>query len=836
MLRHFFIATLRSLSATRLQSAIAILGLAVGLWVAIMDGLLVFNQYTYDSFIPDADQLYQVLISNQNWVTGARYGTDTPHELAALLKEKFPQVRDATRYDGNHIRLRHGEVDDKEVIYWADPNFFRLMPMPVLYGDPNAALARPDGIVLPLSVARKYFRRDDAVGQTIEIDRKHAMTVLAVIADLPSNASNFESAIFASGRASFSSITQADARPPMGTNGQFSFDVSTVLRLSPGTDAAQVQSSVTTLVQAHLRQVHVQVGVKLVRRDRLHISPDLMPRVPASIKILSAMSLLVLVLACLNFVNLSTARVGRRAVEVGIRKACGASRTMLAVQFLGEGVVQALFALCVAMMLVELSLPWVNSFTQGGAVFDYWRNPVLLLTLIGGAVVVGALSGIYPALVLSSLRPVTVLKGLQAGSVKAGLIRQALVGLQFVILIVEMSASAIFLMQNHYALHEALRIDSNQMLFVRDQKCDSPFEAVVRALPGVLGEACSSVAVLPELAQASGVRRHAGGGTFALNEVSIGYGLFELYGLKPAAGRFFSRAHPGDAIPADPPPAMMANYVINQTAAKRLGYASPEAAVGKALIFDQPPLGPESARPKPPPTDFVSGFHMTGPRQPRRSVLDGVIVGVVPDFSLYPSDSRILPIAYSVGWPLLDPVPKSTLVHVKLIGRDIPETLDAIDAMWRKTGGQEPAERSFLDAYTQEFVLNTKRQGQIFGFFAGMAALLACLGLFALSIATAERRTKEIGIRKAMGASSGDIVRLLLWQFLKPVLWAALVAVPLAWALMQRWLSDYPYHVVPGPWPYLVIAAFAVVMGLVTVVTHAILTARAVPATALRYE
>ena len=217
-------------------------------------------------------------------------------------------------------------------------------------------------------------------------------------------------------------------------------------------------------------------------------------------------------------------------------------------------------------------------------------------------------------------------------------------------------------------------------------------------------------------------------------------------------------------------------------------------------------------------------------------VLDGIVIGVVPDFSLFPSDARGAAYAYSVGWTVLKPEPAAAMVHVRLSGRDIPETLDAIDGLWRKTDAERPIDRTFLDSYIEDLVISMLRQGQALAVFAGIAVLLACLGLFALSIAAAERRTKEIGIRKAMGASSTDIVLLLLWQFLKPVLWAVVIAVPLAWVLMQRWLSGYAYHVTPGPWPYLGAAALAVSIGVATVITHAILTARAVPATALRYE
>jgi putative ABC transport system permease protein len=286
------------------------------------------------------------------------------------------------------------------------------------------------------------------------------------------------------------------------------------------------------------------------------------------------------------------------------------------------------------------------------------------------------------------------------------------------------------------------------------------------------------------------------------------------------AGRFFSSSH-GDAVPTDS--AAVAHYVINESAVRALGFASPQAAIGQTIR-------------RPPP--HANGLNIstgTMPGSGRPDLRNGMVIGVVRDFSLFPIDKAVRPTAYSVGWTTGD-APASEVLHVKLRGQDIPETLDAIDKLWAKAGDGTPIQRTFLDAFIQDMVVAVQRQGQAFGVLAGVAVLLACLGLFGLSIATAQRRTKEIGVRKAMGASSRDIVLLLLWQFLKPVLWAALIALPLAWWLMQRWLAGYAYHIALGPLPFLGAAALAGGIALVTVITHAVLTARTVPATALRYE
>jgi putative ABC transport system permease protein len=839
MLRHFLITALRSLAATRLQSAIAILGLAVGLWAAIVAGLLIVNQTSFDSFIPGSHSLYVVAMKNSFPGLVAPYGNASPHDLGSLLRQNFTEVRDVTRFGWNRTLMRRGDIRAKENVFWADPNFFALFALPVLHGDRDLALARPDGIVLPLSIARKYFGRDDVVGQTITLGQKqpHVMTVTAVIADLPQNASTLETivpeqaaqgepGIIASGKAPFSAIAEAEKHPNMGDEtGRFNFDLNTVLKLAPGTDIAALEGHISRLMNTRLRlgPKNEPVKARLFRLDQVHIAKELSPGTATRLGIFAVVALLVLVLACVNFVNLSVARAARRAVEVGIRKAAGASRTMLAAQFLGEAAVQALIALLVAVALVEWTVSPVNAFLQTGAVFDYWRDPALMGLLVLGTLLVGVLAGAYPAFVLSSFRPQLVLKGGLDATRGTGLLRQILVGLQFAILIVMVAASWVVLDQYGYATRDALRVVTDQMLLMRDDKCDSPFEAGVRALPGVQGAACSTTAVLPEFFSAQTVKRQDGG-DFTLNLASIGYGFLDLYGLKPVTGRFFARDH-SDAIPDDAAATYTAHYVINETAVRKFGFASAQAAIGKPIWFGTP-----SAKRGTPPKS-VGGNYFDS----KEAVLNGVVIGVVRDFSLYPNERPVLPMAYSVGWPTAN-APPTQLFHVKLRGHDIPETLAAIDRLWARTQNGALMERTFVNTYVQNLVIAVLRQGQAFGILAGIAVLLACLGLFALSIATAERRTKEIGIRKAMGASSRDIVLLLLWQFLKPVLWAGLIAMPLAWWLMQRWLSGYAYHIALGPWPFLAAAAMAVVIALATVITHAILMARAVPATALRYE
>ncbi len=632
MFRHYLTTALRNMAANRLQSAIAIFGLSIGLAAAILAGIVIHNQANYDSFIPGSDRIYLIALKNTFPGMRADYGESTPHDLAAHLRQLFSQVEAVTRSSGSHTRsfFRRGTIQAREDFYWVDGNFFQLFPLPVLYGIRDTALQRPDGIVIPLSIARKYFGRDNVVGQTITMGHSdpHVLTVTAVIADLPANASNFASGILASGRAAFSSWSKNDKQPGMG-GARIFFDNEIFMRLAPHTAVQSLERDIAATMNRLMRLPRPGVPaleVHLLRLDQMHTSPGLSPGVAMRLAMMGTAALLILFLACVNFVNLTTARAARRAVEVGIRKTAGAGRLALAAQFLGEAALQVVFALCAAVMLVELSLPSVNIFLTSGAEFAYWRNPGLALGLVGGALVVGILAGAWPAFILSGLRPAAVLKG--AVNTAAGLIRQLLVAVQFIILILLIIAAVIVLQQYRYASRDALRVTTDQMLFIRYNNCDGgAFELGVLSLPGVRGTACSSVAVLPEFFEVDDMQR-SGGGRARINLASLGYGFLEQYGLAPVAGRFFSRSH-GDAVPADAAPDAMAPYVINETAVKKLGFASPQAAIGQVIRMAPPLVDQANVR---------VGEDDGAPT--RTGVRSGVVIGVVRDFSLYPLDDR----------------------------------------------------------------------------------------------------------------------------------------------------------------------------------------------------
>jgi putative ABC transport system permease protein len=801
MIRHIVIAALRNMAANRLISAIAIMGLGVGIAVSLLAALVARNQLSFDHFIPGYERTY-VAVSLLRGPGADPYNLKSNHAAAALLALNAPGIESVTRLmlapaapgDGD-VTLKQGTVSGHETIYWAQPDLAAVLPLPVFRGDLHAALAQPDGIALPRAIARKYFGHDEAVGEKIWLNG-HPMTVRAVIEDLPQGQTELESGIFASSLASFSGF------PGNTVEGQgFGIDVRTYLRLKPGASIAGAERYLPALAEqltAGLRAMGVRIpySMSLVRIDRVNLHDGLYPGARMRLAVEVAVAVLILFISAVNFVNLLTARTGRRVREVGVRKACGAGRGGLMAQFLGEAVLTVAFSACLGLALAEWLLPYVNAFLDAAARFDYWRNPSLLLTLTLGTGALGLVVGAYPALLLSALRPARTLKERAFQADGGGPVRNLLTGAQFAILVVLIVAAIVVWQQRDYALRDGLKVRVSRMLMLRGP-CTPALRTELRKLAGVAGIGCSNQAFLDGRAMTIANYR---GATVYLNAVGADRGIFALYGIKPLAGTL-ATANPEGDFEGEPP----RGIILNALAARRLGFASPQAAVDQGV-------------PNP------GGGNRAVPTR---------ILAVVPDFAFYSVERRLEPTLYEPG---PGRAPHFDLVSIKLNGQAIPETLAAIDRVWSRVGNTRPIDRFFLDAYMQALYAGMVRQAQLLGLFAGMAILLACLGLFGIAVATAERRTKEIGVRKAMGAGNGQIVVLLLWQFAQPVLWANVIAWPLAWWLMRRWLAGFAYHVDLHWWMFAGASLGALAIALLTVAGQAFLTARAKPVLALRYE
>ena len=782
-IRHFWTAYIRNLHATRLLSAIAIVGLAVGLAGALMLALVARNALGFYGFVPDRERTYLALSVTSGPGMAPLVHDVTHGPTAGLIRANLPDVEAVGRLSEAEVALRrHGETA-RTKIYWADPEIFDLLRLPVIAGRPIAALNRPDGLVMTRSEAIRHFGRADRLGAVTEVDGT-PMVLRAVIADLPAGMTDLDRGIFASGKS---------AKADFGPLDRDMLSVRTYLRLRQGASPTAVERRLAPLIGGLIAaEMRDHYAMRLAPIGTLALDPGLHPGARERLEVGSLVAALILFIAVANYVNLSTALSARRWREIGVRAACGATRGEIARQFLAEAVATILIAALLGAALIELTLPSLNTLFETHARFDYLSHPALLLWLLAGGIALGLAAGAYPALVLSGLSPAGLLRDRGVRISARSLVADLLVALQFAILIGLMVALAVVYQQRRFAMTEALRLDVDQVLVV-DAPCPASFRQEVAKLPGVRGTSCVG----------RGLLEHPmfdfipiGSQQITTNKIPVLPSSFPLLGIAPIAGSLSALPPDGE----DP----IARIVVNETAARSFGFGSAGAAIGKVVP--------------------ISSY----PSEPRVR-----IVAVVPDFSLLSVDSVIKPTIYFDR--IQGPV-GADLVLVKMAGHDIPETMAAIDRLWRETGQQQPIEHKFLSDHVEELYRDLERGTWIFGLFCGVAALLAATGIAGMAIATAERRTKEIGIRKALGARTDQVLVLLLARMSRPALWANLIAWPCAWWLMRNWLNGFAYRVPLHLWLFPAAALVALAITLGSAGLQALNVARRRPIEALRYE
>jgi putative ABC transport system permease protein len=779
MLRHILIAAWRNMAANKLLSAIAIIGLAVGITAMLTVVSVIRGINRWDQFIPGYERTFVVAMPATR--PGAAYTMSSDARIAGLLKLAMPEIENTTRLVQQRGTWRHGNVTAGDTFYWADPTTFAVLPYPVYRGDLKTALKVPGSLVLARVTTRKYFGRDDVVGETLTLNG-HPMIIRAVIEDINTQTELDRNGIFVS--------DLSPEAPPylkgdetVAPNGAMTF-----LRLKPGADIDTLRERAHDAVLSVLAARPFHGGGPdsdaplLLRIDRSVWSEKLNPGFHVAVALGFAICGLLLFLASINFVNMMTARAVRRAVEVSMRKACGASRGALIVQFLGESILTVFFATCLALALNEWLLGRIGGLGQA-VPFDFWDNPPLLGALLLGIAMLGVAAGAWPAFVLSSFRPIRVLKGISADVGHAGFIRNGLVTLQFAALTGLIIAVIVLYQQHQFAMNRPLGLNTDQVLMIHAD-CQPAFVSELRMLPGVEDVSCTGSEFLSNDDTIGFAYK---GTTMTLDLVRSDWRAFALYGIRPLAGSL-NASDPGDR-----------GIVLNRLAVRKLGFASPEAAIGQTLTH----------------SEELAGRH---------------VIAVVPDFALYsierPLEATLfVPTAFRPG---------GEVVITKLRSGQVPQTLVAIGRVWTATGHSGPALREFYDR--RMIYSGLLQSTNMFMLCVLVAMFLACLGLTGLTIANAERRTKEIGIRKAMGAGRARIVGMLLFQFSRPVLWANVIAWPVAWWLMRRWLSGFAYHVDLHWWVFAGASLGALAIALLTVAGQAFLTARQKPVLALRYE
>jgi putative ABC transport system permease protein len=827
MLRHYLNVALRSFFANKLFSFINVFGLGVGIASALVIGLYVVNELSYDRFHPDADRLYR--ISRDFYaVSGSdelRLALLAPR-AAELLKADFPEIEEVARTvkSGQGLIARDELVFYESGIHFADPSLFRLFKFDWLAGDPDTALSTPGGMVITESIARKYFGNESPLGQKLKLENIVDMTVTGVIQELPAN-THMRGNIFMP-LDSFLSLLGEQASSSWSNNMTFTY-----VRLAPGADIAAIESAFPAFVDRHIGENASQTtGLTAMKITDIHLQSTLQgemgePGSMATVLSLATIAIGIVLIACFNFMNLSTAQSRLRGKEVGIRKTIGAERGQLTLQFLGESVGMTFFATLIAIVLVEIVLPAFNGFAGKTLEFDVLGDGRLQAALAVLVLGVGCIAGSYPALYLSGIKPAQVLKSRIRFGLKEVVFRNLLVVLQFSISIVLVIATTVVILQMRYARNLDLGFNKEQVVVLTGSPSQGlpnweTLRQELRRQPGVVEVTSSYIVPGMENGSAFNVRTGDNPETRTMPRLFVDYGFFETYAVDLLAGRLFSEDFPSDRLPdigpggtgvtdalglAEAMARMSGNFIVNESAARDLGWTPEEA-------LDQP-------------------FEATS--EDGSFGVNGRIVGVVADSNFESLRFSVKPMVFILSHPSMN---NMHIASVRISREDVAGTLARIDRTWNEVIPQFPISRRFLSDSFEALYQDDTRLGQMFSSFAALAILVACLGLFGLATFNAQRRTKEIGVRKVMGGSVWSIVLLLTNDFSKLVLLANLIAWPVAYFVMNRWLENFAYRIDLTPMIFIGSGLIALCIAWVTVGGTAAKAANQKPVLALRYE
>lgn len=791
MFTNYFKTAFRNLWKHRVFSFINIMGLTVGMTAGFLIFLYVRFELSYENFHPKADRIYRV-VDDIKTPTEVLPSAGPSWAAPPNMASEFPEIEDFVRVSGDNLLVRRGDQKFQEDFTMVDSPFFRMFGFRLLKGNPQTALKEPFSIVFSQKAAKKYFGNEDPVGKTVLLgsDGKNA-TVTGVMEDMPENTMLKTDALL-------SLTTRTQVWDPKldeqwGNYGSWAF-----VLLKPGTNAKALEAKFPAFLEKRngkfMKEINMYSRMSLEPFRDIYLystRDDSRSGNIHNVYIFSIIAVFILLIACINFVNLTTARSSERAREVGIRKVVGALKTQLARQFIGESVILCLVAFLLTLAFTALLLPTFNTLA-GKVISDgLWASAKVIPLLLVAAVGVGLLAGFYPALVLSSFRPITVLKGRFATGVKGILLRKGLVVTQFTISIALIIGTIIVYRQMMYMRSRDLGFTKDQMMII-DTRGDSTTEAFKNSLvsvPGVKSASISSSAPsMGDNTAYSEIENKSGDLQIAnLKVYFVDFDFIPQYKIKILAGRAFSKDFGTDTTQA---------MIVNEAAIKLFGYTKPEEAIGKR-------------------------FKQWG--------REGKIIGVMKDFHFRSLQQEIKPLTMRIE-------PGANLVSVQVAAANLPSTIAGIENVWRQFMSQRPFSYSFLDEKFNEQYRTEERFGKLFLNFAILAIFISCLGLLGLASYSTLQRTKEIGIRKVMGASVPTIVRLLSKDFLVLVGISFLVAAPVAWFFMHRWLQDFAYKTTLSWWVFFFAGIMALIIAMVTISFQAIRAAIVNPVKSLRTE
>jgi len=801
MFKNYFKIAFRNLISQKFYSFINIVGLSIGITACILVALYIKQDLSYDKYHKNARQIYRIGFSiTQSGVTD--YSAQTPALLGPTLKELYPEIKKLSRiYFSDRKLVKAGDkkyYEDR--ISYADSAFFDIFSYQAVTGNITQFLRKPNSIILTESAARRYFGKENPLGKIIEINNKYNFEVAGVISDVPIN-SHFKFDLIAT-YPSLENQPEGIYLPQWGAT----FGSYTYMLVEKGFDPktfekktekffknhTDIQSEDWRVVARPLLDIHLNSHSE----DEIEENSSM-----SRIFIISSIALFILLLACINFVNLSTARSSTRIVEIGMRKVLGAIKFQLVQQFLGESVLLSMASLVISMIAVILLIPSFSILIGTEIGFDFSSHWTMILLIVGGVLFVGLLAGIYPAFYFSSYPPIRVIKGnISSGNIgkqSTSFLRKGLVVLQFSISIILIAGTITVDLQLNYLRNYNMGFDKEYMIVIpAHEKVGGNYKTIkneLKNIPGVISVTAGRGA--PVNSNNIGTECRPNGvsnnhGIFRIEVNSVDYDYMNHFGVKMVAGRNFY-----EEFSSDFPDAM----VINEKMVRSLGLKNAQDAIGKSYFISLNEYKPK-------------------------------IIGVVKDFNSNSLHDEMIAQVF-----MINPNWFKEFI-IKVNSTDVPSTINGVKNLWTKFFPQYPFEYKFLDESIDKMYKSEEKYSKVISAFSVVALFIACLGLLGLASFVTEQRKKEIGIRKVQGASVKSIVQLVSADFMILVLIANVIAWPVAYYFMNKWLLDFAYKIDISIWIFLIAGGLAFLIAFFTVCFQAVKAAIANPVNSLRYE
>lgn len=805
MIKNYFKVAFRNLFRNKFYSLLNITGLAIGIASCLLIVLFVTDELSYDTYYENSENTYRLTMSGA--LNGSAFDLALVGPIVGkTMMEDFPEITNYGRFRQSGAPfIKYGENIFKEDKFaFADNSILEIFGINLIYGDPETALMEPKSLVMSQTAARKYFGDENPVGKIVEYGSAKDYQVTGVYEDIPNN-THFDLDVMCS------MITREESKQAIW----MSMNFQTYVVLSEGADVGEMAKRFPEMLKTYIGPELKQfmnlewedmeengslLAFSMQPVTDIHLHSDLQGELDANgdityVYIFSAIAFFILLIACINFMNLATARSAHRAKEVGVRKVLGSVKRQLIAQFLAESILISLISFLLAIGLAYMAVPFFNDLANKQLSIPF-SNPVFIASVFGGVLTVGLLAGSYPAFFLSAFQPVTVLKGSLSNGMKSGALRSVLVVIQFCTSIFLVIGTLVITNQLDFIQNKNLGFDRDQVLIVNDaylaRSNTAALKTQIESFSEVKSASYSSYLPTPSSSNMNvffdGIVPSQDNQVLMSNWF-VDYEYFETLGMEVVQGRNFSRDFATDSL----------GIIINESAVKEFGFEDPIGEIIGTFVSQQ---------------GDVQGLK---------------VVGVVKDFHYQTLKNKIAPLAMQLG--------NSTgLLNLKVNTRDYSGLLSKIEESWMDLAPNQPFETSFLDDRFGRMYDAEQRLGKIFGIFAGLTILVACLGLFGLAAYTAENRIKEVGIRKVLGANVGQLVYLLSRDIGKLVLIAFVIGAPLAWYAMDSWLQGFQYRTNIGVSVFVLTLSGSLLIALLTMCYQSLKAATSNPVKSLRTE